>query len=371
MPILDNRLGFVVNVQQVALDGDAPVKIFDRGVSEGPRNRTEEDRSERIRYYQCDWALSTEPAIRALVGYPKTMAANGGNYVRRYVPHSIADWTISHNLPLAGANSGTPYLYCTSTEDWALAPVGSAGRVTDNVPAGEKVPIFDTTNINATYQTLPYDVLTDTQLLAKANGTDPRGNPDESCWKRYCLVNPKPAGEFFSIPSGYMNWVASPAQPVVFGLGKLLVYANLAVTRFGVPATSMPTMHVNPNLTAPGALDLAMGTVNSTKLNNYDAELLLLTAADIRPKRSAFGLRVYDYTTYHKFVCNHNAPFYSPVLGHNHFFRPRLNPDKDGTPGAIVGQWVEVSLGGASNVTQTDGVNVYNYFDHHLVYRDP
>src|SRR5258707_6367831 len=162
MPIIDGRIGFIVNSQQVLLDGDGPALIYDRGQSEGPRSKTGEDKSERNRSYQCNFA-NTEPVIRAMIGYPKTMSANGGNFVRRYIPHSIPDWTINRRAPFAGQSNGTPYLYCTETDDWGMAPLYAEQEITDNVPRGEKVIVYDTTSINATYQTLPYDVLTDAQ----------------------------------------------------------------------------------------------------------------------------------------------------------------------------------------------------------------
>lgn len=306
-----------------------------------------EDESSYTRQYDVAWD-DRQRGVRAMLGYAKT---TGGlnKYVTRFVPHSLEDWQI--------LDTTENYLFCNRVRGKGLRAVGVGG--TESKP-----PQFQLARLATSYQTLPYDVKTDQKMISSGY-VDAHGNPDEATWARYCIINPKPAGEFFSIPTGSFFYVAD-GTAVQRGVGKLLVYANLAITRMGVPYDSVPSRHVN-KITTPGqpdALDTMLGKVNSLQVNQYLPGTLLLSAVEIKPKRDAFGQRTYDYTTYLRYFRTKFSSIVAGVqyaAGHQFIYRPVDYAFKEVTAQAL-----------ASNLdTKTDGKSIYDWDDLNMLWRNP
>lgn len=304
-------------------------------------------------------------------------------YLARYIPHADPNWST--------VGTGREFLFAQSAEILGLSPSQEINSGTDSATGAYKGPARHT----YIYKSLPYDVLSDAEMLAEGYQVEnmPAGLeiPDESTWKRYCIKNVSGAVQFFTVPRITLSNPNNPNSGVASyffqgtdlgpgsnsGIGKLISYDSITITQIGVPAECVPSRIWNPRLVDTvdgygGAIDQAKGKVNITELNGYPIGTLLCTGIEMKPRRSCFGDRVIDITV--------NMKYFQPTLGtgtgaagsygdsnenpigHNHVFDP------------ISGKWREV-VKSANAVSNFDfflpGVNIYDWFEFKDLWRCP
>jgi hypothetical protein len=315
----------------------------------------EPDGSEQIRVYDVPWALRQQSVI-ALLGYPAKSSLSGGNFVARLTPHYSPEWLDA---------IGNPFLYCSRVGVKGIG-IPQTGRITTTAvddEDAEEVPLYTLARLTATYKSLPYDILTDGQMLSGLEDEDDaivsnpggfvdgNGNPDESFIVRYVTRQVHPQGEFFTLPtngaqSSGMKYVGLTPNIVTQGIGKLIVPYNISYTWHQVPEICVPSFAINPLLTTAAAFDLAVGCVNLDTFDEYPPGTLLLMGGEFKQGRSPFGDRIYDVTYLMKYMDNpQGVPTLANAgqlptgpMGHQFIYHPRL------------GGYVEVTTTGISNL---------------------
>lgn len=275
---------------------------------------------------------------KVILGYPETKTSGGGiKYIARTLPHGINRFVRS---------DGKPFLFATKCKIQGLAPTTYGSP-----PDGNKFPEYKHFRFTVEYETLPWEVKTDGQVSYEGGGGLVTY---EAGWERYVTKIARPAGEFFTIQptSGvaaggiaYQYVGVTPAN-VTAGIGKLLAFCNLQVTWHQIPETAVPSVFVNPSLTARSYIETTIGKVNNAEFNGYAKGTLLLLGASMTPYRSPFGDRIFDVTYMFK--------YFEPVAdkGHNYLFRPASNA------------FIEVTTSGATNIgAMTAGVSIYDWAD--------
>lgn len=334
------------------------ITLVDAAASEGNTGKAtfETDASTVQRTYIMDivdnsagraLGVSHIEAIFYLLGGPRVAGSGSLQYIDRVLPHAI------NYYQSYGDNKN--YLYATKCDFRPISPA----NYTTNGPDGDSIPQYQKAFLDVTYETLPYDI--------KGNGeiNYAIGVPDESWWQRYITKIAKPAGQYFSLPTSRTSgtppvtvysykYVTGGTPDLQEALGKLLSNCNLQVTWHSVPEAAVPSMFVNPTLTAPGAIDKYVGKTNHNTFNFYPQGTLLLLGVQMTPHRSAFGNRVFDVVYMFK--------YFEPVPGAGHLFNFR----------PLSGGWLEVTTDGVTNlVAQTAGKSIYDFGNFGNLFRPP
>ncbi len=261
------------------------------------------------------------------------------HWIKRKTPHGMSRFT--------RPSDDAKFLYATKVN---LKGLGV--RAYSTTLDGLKWPEYKQYRLETQYETLPYEILTDAEMVAKGY-TDANGNPDEASWKRYISKIATPAGQFFTIATGSYSYVGGGGL-VTAGLSKILSFCNLQITHHQVPERAVPSIFVNPALTTRSYIESTIGCVNSVVFNGYAVGTLLLLGVQMMPYRSPLGDRVYDV--------KHMMKYFEPTTakGHNYVYRPSS------------AAYIEVTSTGATNVVaQTDGISIYNWAPFAPLFRVP
>jgi hypothetical protein len=266
--------------------------------------------------------------VKDILGYPtKAVGVGGFKYINRKTPHYINRFVRQ--------TDGRPFLYAQSVDLKGRGPT-TAGFPGD----GNVYPEYESFLFDVDYASPTYEIKEDATL------TTLDGVPSEAYWQRYITKIAKPAGEFFTIPSGTYKYVTAGTPPVTQGIGKLLSFCNLQVTWHAIPENAVPSVYVNPLLVSRSFIETTIGKVNHLEFNGYAKGTLLLLGVNMQPFRSPFGDRIYDITYMFKYM----EP--TSNTGHNFIFRPASTA------------WLEVTTDGATNLaTQTAGKSIYDWGD--------
>lgn len=332
--------------------------------------------SPRIAYTQTGatgtrtWDIAGDDLFNArqgLLGYPKTVVGlplSGGTV--RHIARSVPDF-----FPGELDSAGKPWLYATKVDAAQLNPRGQRP-----IAGGGNLPYAGTTRLTIGYEALPWEILSDAQMLALGGSAAylPAGGapifdliPDESSLLRYVCIRPKPQAESFGVPAGTFKDV-DPTKPAVsYGLNKQLVTWDLEILWCQVPKTALPCAVLNPNLLPDGGnLELTLGKINSAPFAGCALGTLLLLAAELKPIRTALGDRAYDVSYRFKrmqaHIAHKDAPTRSVTWTHL-FHRPPNLPLA----------WYEISSDGTTNITGasnfSDDKSMYNWADFRLLFR--
>jgi hypothetical protein len=242
------------------------------------------------------------------LGYPSVTAFAGGTggngrYISRVIPDFIP-WVTSYEGEFDVAR---PFLYCTSV---TIEPAGDAPA--DGTWFGDwGENRYGSAFLEARYETLTYDILSDNDM--KSLGlTDPTfGTPDESniMTGRYVTVETGisekyqtlPQGSFVLVSGDSVNGRVYPGSP-----GRIELKGDLRVTWHQVPRAAVGYSLVNPwiaKTTSAGGtagtpyvppLEDCLGAVNLNDIWGRKKGTLLMTAAVIKRIRSPLGTRLYD-----------------------------------------------------------------------------
>jgi hypothetical protein len=285
--------------------------------------------------------------VKDILGYPEVKTGpTGSRYIARKTPHYINRFT--------KIGTHRPFLFAQSVDLKGMAPT-----TLGSPPDGNAYPEYKHFRLEVDYATLPYEVKGDTEISGGVITSPPAAAVITSIaaewfWERYVTKIAKPAGEFFTIPSGNFKYVTAGTPPVTQGIGKLLSFCNLQVTWHQIPESGVPSVYVNPTLTTRSYIESTIGKVNQTAFNGYAIGSLLLLGVTMTPFRSPFGDRIYDVTYMFKYM----EP--TSGTGHNYIFRPASNA------------WLEVTTSGSTNIgTYTDGRNIYDWADFRLLFTPP
>lgn len=314
----------------------------------------------RVYEYKESSAPTAEKAyehVKRLLGYPeiKTTAA-GNKYISRNIPHYI-----NRFQRLGGTSQTKFFLYATKCDLKGKAPTTPVSVL------GNASPEYKHYTFEVTYETLPYDILPDSEMVQSAPPGDTVGVPDESFWDRYVSKVARPAGEFITIPNGRLQYVSGSSHIVNQGVGKLLSFCNLQITWHQIPERGVPSVFVNPALSSASVIENTIGKVNYAGFNGYATGTLLLLGVNMMPYRSPFGDRIYDITYMFK--------YFRPTSGAGHNFLLRTT-DSAGvkiTPAV----WTEVTTNGttrltAGNYSTSDvGYTIYDAADFGDLFKAP
>jgi hypothetical protein len=199
-------------------------------------------------------AQALDQAKRDILGYPfVNVGLSGGLYVSRVTPMTI--------LAFLQLSTGLPYLFAVqlSGTGWGVPDDGIVKNTTLSFP------IYKQTKCNAHFESLTYDIFTDTQMVL-LGAVDANGNPDEATLLRYVTKEVMPGMEYLTLPQGSFRFVATPGganAPVVAGTaGKLTPNYDLSLIWEMVPQSCIGSVLYNPALQNP-PIDNCLGCVNN------------------------------------------------------------------------------------------------------------
>jgi len=363
-----------------------------KGTGGSPRIRYAADGVSVTRTLDVDWP-DLDAAARALLGYAQVgrSSSHDAHFVQRVSPDAITAQVI-------GDSQLNPYVYATEIDVEGLKPTGYEIGGDGSVLAS-----YEKARLTVTYSSLPYDVLTDAEMLTGGYTQDtvtpgvPDGvTPDESFLVRYVTRRPLPAVQMLTLRGGVYKYVLPTAPTIVQGLNKTLPRVGLQLTWHNVPIDCVPCSFLNPSRAAvfgpppgPGPpvapwtaannltnslmpVETCLGHVNAGAFVGCYPGTLLFTAAEFRALRNRFGMRTYDCVyTFLQFSPGRDTTSVSPgsiPAGHCHVFRPADPPGGGGLPGG----WIQVSTDGITNITlQLDGHSPYDFADFRNLFRPP
>lgn len=273
---------------------------------ESPRASLSADgRNRLVARYDIEWdSESIGQAVDDFVGYPLVKTGKNGatlvKYITRVTPHPYA-----YRFTATPEYSNVPALFCTG-----LDPVAQ-GTSTPDAFRGNEFGRAAIASCNATYESLTYDIATDTEVR-ESDGFPHDANDTIF---RYITRQWKPAGKVLSLGYGFMrvrdDAVAANRLPIKGGIPLNVPAAELAYTWHQVPEDGIPS----------GTIQSTLGAINSVAFDDYTAETLLLLSADLRRYRHPVGVRLVDITYRMKWLPNIN-PADGLAKGHN--FVPRV-----------------------------------------------
>lgn len=307
------------------------------------------DNSRAIKVIETDTWAERISAAHAILGW----AAKGGaaGTIKRYSPMPHPDWVVQNQQQDPLGMNQEPFLYAQE-----ISRIEGIGAPTDlnhknTAPAYVGGPStssqYKKARLTVVFMMTPY-------RIAPSNGDE----NDESDWKRWVTLDYRVSGQYLTIPRGCMKFVSGPSAQTPAALhgisvGKTVALSDLRITWHSVPYAAVPSLLVNKELAAPGALDTSLGTVNSTALNGFPAGTLLLNGAAIRGFRHPLGGYYYDI----EYALSHNVK--------NHNFVPYV------TSADTTFAWAEVSIDGSSHAASTTGKHIYDGAEHKSLFRAP
>lgn len=343
--------------------------IYTEFVSRGPggASPTESlgwERSTAVRQLDVPWGGRQQAAID-LLGQTSTPTKGAGRFISRFpLPHAYPAYVW-----------GDPLMWAVQVGVQGYGvPVDRNMKGPGEWFIDSDIAKYAKARLTVQYMDTPWDVISDDAMVQQGL-KDANGNPDESSWARFVIVEFSPTGQMITMPKGTMKFVggASPGvittdPAIALAPPKMIPYWNVRVRHVRLPNTAVATCFINPNLTGPGAMDKALGKVNNADFpatgpyaGKFKAGTLLYVAAIIQAFRSPVtGRRTYDVT--HNFQYAHHSQSVTPN-GQN--FVPYLSAP------AVFG-WVELSTDGTTNTgTKTDGKSIYDWVDFAEIFRAP
>ena len=213
-----------------------------------------------------------------------------------------------------------PWMYCskiTKYQPYQFDGAGSPNKSGGNFPT--QIPLYAGYNfvrIGAQFNPLPYKVLSDQQILVKANPGD-AGTPDE--FKRYNIQNFKPRGEAIQLDRGTLTYkavAAAPPDPGVpaniplsLGYSRRVIKTDIFWNWQQVPEDGWFSQG---GIYPPWNQVLLLGTTNNASFQGYPANTLLLQDIEATPKN--FGMES-DFSTVtgsRYFDVKFTATYFSP-----------------------------------------------------------
>lgn len=351
-----------------------------------PRHSLCNDRSTSRRVIDVPY-LQGERFAQAVTGYSQSASfaspidGQTYSYIKRTVP-----W-----FAVLDTNKG---VFCTKCEwEGYATPTGftnNAGAIRTLTQGtfvdGTSYPIYDSARCTLEYETPTYDILSDARLFTLQ---DENANPyDESPWRRFVTILPRPQGEFLAIEGANFNgyYIARVLNqdnnpfPASKSLNKAIYKTSLTVTWHQIPQACVPFRFFNPN--SPNkAINWCTGRVNDRTFNGFPQGTLLLLSAELKPYKNPRGERIYDIVYQFsesrqsedpQFIATlAGAPLFAIYPGHNHTFVPRtkLSGSHLAIGGAPQAGWYELvgddtiaSVQPFTNfIDKKKGVNIYDF----------
>ena len=297
--------------------------------------------SQAVKTYLIAWDDRQTKGAEVILGYPE-LINDGINppYIKRNLPMPHPDWI--------RLSTGENFLYATKINriTGVVAPRHTDGSewMSVNFPPTARYRFAE---CEIQFETLPYDVLRDDQILQTSNV------PDEAGLQRYVEMFVAPAADYLSLPDGAFRWagtdISTPGRP-----GKIQPKAVFTIVQHQVPKEGIGSTLINPGINNP-AIDDMVGRVNVDDFppgaaKPYPAGTLLYLAPVLEPRRSAFGDRV--YTIKHRILWLQNKDTAGVKQGHNWLYRFI----KGGTSG-----YYECTSDAVANILHQDDKNIYNW----------
>lgn len=348
-------------------------------VDGSPEEHFEPGRSHAVRVYDCPWT-SRFTLARFLLGRSRKEFPVD-KHITRDLPHAHPEAIVFTTNPPDPLNPTRGYLWATkivrcegkgfrSKASGGPLNVGGGGGVND-------IAVYEKARLTVEYTTLPYDVLTKEQTIAKNAlfGVNLL-YPEESTLVRYVTKQTRPTASTFLLPQGFFKrTTTTPPLPVIHGLHKTINSCNFELTWHHIPEDCVPLPLVNP-LATVDVISNCLGKVNSVPFAGYAPGKLLLLGAELHPEINAFGYRVYDIKYMMKLFDPTPTAAGNPK-GHNHIF---LHSPGEGTPQAATSWfWGEVTANGLSNLALVNGVanptpfldgqNIFDWADFRPLFR--
>ncbi len=259
--------------------------------------------------YDIAWdGDSISRAAEDFLGFPEIKTGKVGarvvTYISRVTPHAYPYRFITDPL-----KTGTPVFHCTG-----LAPVAQ-GKAAQDASQGDTFDRGAIASCVATYDTLTYDVFSDTVVANLQDDVpDPFPHDAQDPIFRYITRQWKPAGKVLVLGTGFYRVLAvvpDARLPIKHGIGLNVPAAELLYTWHQVPESAIPF----------GTIEVTMGAINSVAFDGFTAQTLLLLSVDLRRYWHPVGIRVVDITYRMKWLPNINPADGLPT-GHN--FVPRV-----------------------------------------------
>ena len=340
------------------------------GAGASPQGSFGLDQASNVRVYDVAWE-HLQGAVVYFLGSQSVKDAAGVRWISRDVPHHDRDWGVY--VPAGAqdmARKDQPYLYGSGLDyqGWAVNEFNPPGAGRMQTPQG--TARYRIARLRVRYETRTYEILSDKQMID--GGFVLGGVPDEATLKRYITILPRPKGTYIQVPAGPppndgMKFVPG-GQPVgPPGPGKIQCTADLQIIHHLLPEHAVPSILVNPALLASGnlgAIDKAIGKVNSAPLLGNEPGTLLYLPPEFVPRRGPRGERLWD--VHHMIERARFTPAVAPRLyaGHNFVLRRQ----DDGTL-----RYQEVSANGATlaDTSTTEGLHIYDAVDLLPCFRPP
>jgi hypothetical protein len=305
-----------------------------------------------IRWQDLDLAKA------AFLGYPTILAqsASTGAWIARNTPDTFL---------LFSNNSGNPYLFATKLSGQGYGmPVDNIYGIHD--PATD-TPVYRYAKLEVEYETLTYDVLTDSQMI-NLGLVDGNGNPDESTLARYVTKEINPGAEYLTLPADGFKYVTANTPKLSYSPGKLVPNYDLSLTWHLVPIDAVGSILLNPNLQNP-SIDLCLGNVNNKPFPamllggnpGWPVGSLQMTGCTIKAVRSTSGDRLYDITYRFKFLKQGIQFLYYQGTGPAFTNAGYFEVTTTGT----------TNIGIYNNVPANGPVNIYPWADFNTLFRVP
>lgn len=264
--------------------------VGDSGPGASPQEEFGVDRGRTTKLYDIAW-VDRSRAVREFLGFAEVKTLGAAKFISRTVPHHHADFL--------KVTDGKPFLFATGCAFQGLGVNRALPEGESRMKSIRDTAQYQQARMRVQYETLTYDILTDEEMIA-AGSVDSGGRPDESTWKRYCTVLPRPKGRFLGLV-GHNFVFDSDNQPIPQPPGRIVPQWDLRVTWHAVPERGVPSILVNPTLQASGsigAIDAFTGKVNRGTFNGFASGTLLCLVPEIVPHRSPRGERIYDVHFY-------------------------------------------------------------------------
>lgn len=303
--------------------GESPTETFEFGTGGTAKRRIKlvtTDLWDEI-YNGTDPTDAQRGAISQILGYAAHQGA--GVKLRRWQPelHPIYPFMVAKRVSLQGLGSNasqtrgrTPYA------DWSDLNI-----------LGAKINSYPETIVDIEYETPLYPILFDADISSEI--------------ERFVSVEPKPNGDYLSLPTGGMKWAGGAAPPAgQLGLpypaqtGIIIPTIDYMVTWHQVPASAIPL----------NAFMLAIGRVNKTNLSlliknatrAFTPHQLLLTSIEATKALTPYGQWYYDIKYTMKYFEQQHNKFLQFFNNTKNFYRISIDGTDYGTGAVADGKYV-------------------------------
>ncbi len=195
---------------------------------------------------------------------------------------------------------------------------------------GSKINSYPLAIVEVEYEAITYLLKTDGQIANER--------------ERYVTIDPKPNGDYLSLPTGGMKWtteyaaktqLAYPAQN-----GVIVPTIDYVITWHQIPAPCLPLGVINKLIGRVNNKELALDLKENTSGKTFGGHTLLLTGVELERKIAPYGGWYYDI----KYTMKHFRPTHNRFLdfhdGVKAFYHISIDGQERGSAGVPDGKYI-------------------------------